>query len=262
LTVNSRIIKTFLQHSPHAVDVPLPNGLRVQILPTIDDLVDARKNQFAAFVASEHLLIVWDDEALNIIPRAKAIEKELMDLVWRTGETEHIEEEDTAAKKRPPVVDTEINGETGEYISKRPTNIQNSVLVSITLLIIAIMLGAGFREIAIEIAVDHGWQRLAFLSLTPVQIFFTLVILALVMAWNFANFTPVLRSSHRRLHCSMHRTNQADERELTLLFCNAASSTRVSTITPHHHTMSSLQRGLGFGHRANSQVSQASHVDI
>jgi hypothetical protein len=179
LTVNSRIIKTFLQHSPEAVDVPLPNGLRIQILPTIADLVNARKSQFAAFVASEHLLVVWDDEASNVIPRAKAVEKELMDLVWRTGKAEDVDEDDVAAaKKGPAVVDTEINEETGEFVSKRPTNIQNSALVGLTMLIITIMLGAGFREIAIEVAVDHGWQRLAFLSLTPVQIFFTLVSLA------------------------------------------------------------------------------------
>ena len=88
MTVNSRIIKTFLQCAPDAVDVPLMNGLRVQILPTIDDLPKARKHQFAAFIASEALLIVWDDEAMNIINRAKAIENELMQLVWKTGEAE------------------------------------------------------------------------------------------------------------------------------------------------------------------------------
>jgi hypothetical protein len=49
------------------------------------------------------------------------------------------------------------------------------VLVGITLSLITIMLGAGCREIAIEIAVDRGWVRLAFLCLTPIQIFFTLV---------------------------------------------------------------------------------------
>ncbi len=64
MTVNSRVIKTFLQWSPEAVDVPLMNGLRVQILATIDDLARARKHQFAAFVASEGLLIVWDDDAV------------------------------------------------------------------------------------------------------------------------------------------------------------------------------------------------------
>ena len=172
MTVNSRIIKTFLQWSPEATDVPLMNGLRVQILPTIDDLPKARKNQFAAFVASEALLIVWDDEAMNIMARAKAIEDELMELVWKTGEPEEEQEE----RKGPAVVECEIDEESGEVKpEKRPTHIQNSVLVGFTLLIITVMLGAGFRAIAIEIAVDHGYTRLAFLALTPVQIFFTLV---------------------------------------------------------------------------------------
>ena len=172
MTVNSRIIKTFLQWSPEATDVPLMNGLRVQILPTIDDLPKARKNQFAAFVASEALLIVWDDEAMNIMARAKAIEDELMELVWKTGEPEGEQEE----RKGPAVVECEIDEESGEIKpEKRPTHIQNSVLVGFTLLIITVMLGAGFRAIAIEIAVDHGYTRLAFLALTPVQIFFTLV---------------------------------------------------------------------------------------
>lgn len=173
MTVNSRIIKTFLQWSPDAVDVPLMNGLRVQILPTVDDLPKARKHQFAAFIASEQLLVVWDDEAMNLIPRAKAIENELMELVWKTGEPE--EEEEMNEKKGPAVVETVINEETGEYVSKRPTNIQNAVLVGLTLIIVVSMLGAGFRQIAIEISIDHGYIRCAFLLLTPIQIFFTLV---------------------------------------------------------------------------------------
>lgn len=173
MTVNSRIIKTFLQWSPDAVDVPLMNGLRVQILPTVDDLPKARKHQFAAFIASEQLLVVWDDEAMNLIPRAKAIENELMELVWRTGDPE--EEEEMNEKKGPAVVETVINEETGEYVSKRPTNIQNSVLVGITLVIVVSMLGAGWRQIAIEIGVDRGYIRCAFLLLTPIQVFFTLV---------------------------------------------------------------------------------------
>ncbi|MCJ1462987.1 hypothetical protein MMC07_001591 [Pseudocyphellaria aurata] len=57
---------------PDAVDVPLMNGLR-----------------FAAFVvASEALLVVWDDDALQSIQRAKAVESEVMELVWKTGEPE------------------------------------------------------------------------------------------------------------------------------------------------------------------------------
>lgn len=174
MTVNSRIIRTFLQWAPDATDVPLKNGLRVQILPTVEDLPKARKNQFAAFLAAEALLVVWDDEPTNIMARASLIEDELMDLVWRTGEPE-TEEEAAEKMKGPQVVSLEIDEESGEEKPEnRPTHIMNGVLVGCTLLIITIMLGAGFRQIAIEVTVDKGYTRIAFLLLTPIQIFFTL----------------------------------------------------------------------------------------
>ena len=174
MTVNSRVIKTFLNWSPDAVDVPLMNGLRIQILPTIEDLPRARKHQFAAFIASDALLVVWDDEALHIMERATQIESELMELVWRTGEP--TEAEEGQAKKGPNVTEIEVDSESGEIIpEKRATHLLNTILVGLTLIIIVVMLGAGFREVAIEIAVDKNMMRLAFLALTPVQIFFTLV---------------------------------------------------------------------------------------
>jgi hypothetical protein len=179
MTVNSRIIRIFLQCAPEATDVPLMNGLRIQILPTIDDLPRARKNQNAAFLAAEALLVIWGDDATGIISQATAIEDELMQLVWKTGEPED-EEEILEKRKGPQVVEVEIDEESGEARpEKRPTHIMNGVLVGFTLLIIVIMLGAGFRQIAIEIMVDKGYTRIAFLVLTPIQIFFTLVCLPL-----------------------------------------------------------------------------------
>ena len=172
MTVSSRIIQTFIQWSPDAVEVPLINGLSIQIVPTMNDLAQARKHQYAAFVASEKLLVVWDDEAMNIIPRAKAIEKELMELVWKSGIT--IEDENHQ-KRSLAVLHSESNEEAGEYASKRSTKILNAVLVSATLVLVTGMLGAGFRQVTIGILIDKGWARLAFLGLTPVQVFFTLV---------------------------------------------------------------------------------------
>ena len=172
MTVNSRVIKTFLAWSPDAVDVPLMNGLRIQILPSLSELPRARKAQCAAFIASDALLVVWDDEPENIMHRAKSIESELMELVWRTGETEVEEGE----KKGPAVAAVEVDPESGEVLpERRATHLQNTVLVALTLVIIVTMLGAGFREVAVEVAVDHGILRLAFLALTPIQVFFTLV---------------------------------------------------------------------------------------
>ncbi|KAK1242663.1 hypothetical protein MKX08_005475 [Trichoderma sp. CBMAI-0020] len=172
MTVNSRVIKTFLQWSPDAVDVPLMNGLRVQILPTIDDLPRARKYQFAAFVASEGLLVVWDDDALHLVARAKAIESELMELVWKRG---NLDEEDSEEKRGPPVAEVEIDEESGEIIpEKRPIHLQNTVLVSLTLALVTVSLGAAWRQLAIEVSVDSTYIRLALVALAPVQVFFTL----------------------------------------------------------------------------------------
>ena len=174
MTVNSRVIKVFLGWSPDAVDVPLMNGLRVQILPTIDDLPRARKHQFAAFIASEALLVVWDDDAMHLIQRAKAIESELMELVWKTGDPE--DEEGGTEKKGPNVAVVEVDEESGAILPQnRPTHLLNTILVGITLILIVTVLGAGFRALAIEIAVDSNYVRLAFVALTPIQVFFTLV---------------------------------------------------------------------------------------
>lgn len=170
MTVNSRVIRTFLQWSPDAVDVPLMNGLRVQILPTIEDLPRARKYQFAAFVASEGLLVVWDDDALHLVQRAKAIESELMELVWKAGN-----DNDDDDEKRVGVAEAEIDEESGEVKPEsRPVHLQNTVLVSLTLILVIVSLGAAWRQLAIEVSVDNNYMRLALVALMPLQIFFTL----------------------------------------------------------------------------------------
>lgn len=187
MTVNSRVIKTFLQWSPDAVDVPLLNGLRIQILPTIEDLPRARKHQFAAFVASEALLVVWDDEALHLVKRAKDIESELMELVWKTGEAE-----DDDGKKEANIAVAEIDEESGEIIpEKRPLHLQNTVLVTLTMILIMTTLGAGARQLAIEVDVDGSYTRLALLALTPVQIFFTLFFGQVIIGCLAQIFGPV-----------------------------------------------------------------------
>ncbi|XMA09031.1 hypothetical protein WAI453_001822 [Rhynchosporium graminicola] len=187
MTVNSRVIKTFLQWSPDAVDVPLLNGLRIQILPTIEDLPRARKHQFAAFVASEALLIVWDDDALHLVDRAKLIESELMELVWKNGPSD-----DDGEKRGPNLAVHEIDEESGEIIpEKRALHLQNTVLVALTLILVITFLGAGARQLAIEVEVDGGYTRLTLLALTPVQVFFTLFFSQVIMGCLAQLFGPV-----------------------------------------------------------------------
>ncbi|RFU31186.1 hypothetical protein B7463_g5182, partial [Scytalidium lignicola] len=187
MTVNSRVIKTFLQWSPDAVDVPLLNGLRIQILPTIEDIPRARKHQFAAFVASEGLLVVWDDDALHLVPRAKAIESELMELVWKSSSSD-----DEEKKGATTVQEIRIDEESGEIIpEERPIHLQNTILVALTLILIFAALGAGFRQLAIEVAIDNSYIRLAFFALTPIQIFFTLFFCQVIIGCLAQLFGPV-----------------------------------------------------------------------
>ncbi|KAH8886396.1 hypothetical protein GQ53DRAFT_658219 [Thozetella sp. PMI_491] len=187
MTVNSRVIKTFLQWSPDAVDVPLMNGLRVQILPTIDDLPRARKHQFAAFVASEGLLVVWDDDALHLVQRAKLIESELMELVWKAGNEEEDDE-----KRGPSPNELEIDEESGEFKpEKRPVHLQNTVLVSLTLILVTVSLGAAFRQLAIEVSVDGSYLRLALVAMFPIQIFFTLFFAQVIVGCLAQIFGPI-----------------------------------------------------------------------
>jgi hypothetical protein len=186
MTVNSRVIKTFLQWSPDAVDVPLLNGLRIQILPTIEDLPRARKHQFAAFIASEALLIVWDDDALHLVERAKLIEAELMELVWNANTND--DDGDKGAKME----DYEIDEESGEIIPhKRPIHLQNTVLVALTIILILTTLGAGGRSLAAEVEVDKSFTRLALLALTPLQVFFTLFFAQVIIGCLAQMFGPV-----------------------------------------------------------------------
>lgn len=183
MTVNSRVIKTFLQWSPDAVDVPLANGLRVQILPTTGDLPRARKNQFAAFVASEALLVVWDDDALHLVERAKAIEEELMQLVWKVAPEEGAEKE--GGQEPADGVDEESG------VEKRPVHLINSVLVAISLALVTVSLGAAWRQLAIQIMVDGSYVRLALAALAPVQIFFTLFFAQVITGCLAQIFGPV-----------------------------------------------------------------------
>ncbi|KAI0384413.1 glycosyl transferase family group 2-domain-containing protein [Hypomontagnella monticulosa] len=190
MTVNSRVIKTFLSWSPDAVDVPLMNGLRIQILPTVDDLARARKHQFAAFVASEALLVVWDDDALHLVQRAQAIESELMELVWQSGDNG----DEEGGEKGPGFVigETELDEESGQIKPEtRPVHLLNTYLVSSVIVLVTVSLGAAWRQLAIEVSVDGSYTRLALIALFPIQVFFSLFFAQVMVGCLAQMFGPI-----------------------------------------------------------------------
>ncbi|KAK5169409.1 uncharacterized protein LTR77_005384 [Saxophila tyrrhenica] len=208
MTINSRVVKILLASSPDASDIPLKNGLRVQVLPNMDVLPYARKAQSAAFIAAEGLLVVWDDDATKLMERGRAIEAELMDLVWKAADP--MKEDESAAgegneKKPPRVTAIEVDDESGEVLpEKRPTHLMNTILVAFTLTLITVMLGAGFRQIALEIKVDKKYARLGFIALAPVQIFFTLFFAQVLIGCIAQLFGPVKQlTTNSRFYSAM-----------------------------------------------------------
>ena len=173
MTVNSVIVEAYLKNNVDAVEVPLQGGQSVQVLASFMDLPRARRHHYAAFIMEQSSLVVWDDEPMNLCSRASDILKKMTQTVWAESEARKATQVETKEMSSEVV---EVDPESGQLpLQKRQTVLLNTTYVSLTLILVIAVLGAGARELAIEIAVDGKYTRLAFLALTPIQVFFTLV---------------------------------------------------------------------------------------
>ncbi|KAK6607980.1 hypothetical protein H4I96_04215 [Botrytis cinerea] len=87
MTVNTRVIKIFLARQ-HADYVPLSDGLRLQVLPTVEYLPRCQKHHFGAFIQDQQILIVWDDDPKHLLKRAEYIERSLLEMIWADDDEE------------------------------------------------------------------------------------------------------------------------------------------------------------------------------
>ena len=181
MTIHSQVISSYLQSMPNATELPLLNGLAVQVVPTVEDLARARVNHFAAVIASEARLVVWDDDAVNMLSRAKTIEWELMQLLWTSNPFRDSKMVSVRGSKIDlNISEKEIQDSDSEEMAApkpRPTIFINTVLVSISLCCIIATLGLGLRQLIIELQIEMGYApnpfiRFAFLAFTPIWMFF------------------------------------------------------------------------------------------
>ena len=165
MTVNTRVIKMFLWQNNRAY-VPLQGGLRLQVLPSMDYLPRCQKHQFAAFIADQGVLVVWDDEPRHILDRAMKIEKALMDVIWTgdSGKTGN----GTAATTPGSDSGDEKNMEKGSQEKRRRIVLMMPAISSATFACTLTAIAAGYRWITIEILYDGNFLRLLFiLALWP-----------------------------------------------------------------------------------------------
>ena len=177
MTVNTRVIKLFLrrQDLPY---VPLQDGLRLQILPNITYLPTCQKHHFAAFIQDASILVVWDDEPKHLLARAHNIELQLMAMIWDDSNNY-----DEKANKSQSVLVNEVppEGSSGdvayeEQLEKpRKIVLIQSVATALTLILLIGAISSGWRQVVIELVIDHNWIRLAFIVVVPLQCWLALV---------------------------------------------------------------------------------------
>lgn len=178
MTVNTRVIHLILQRHD-LVHIDLREGLRVQILPNIMCLANGQRHQNAAFIKDHAILVVWADSPQEVISRAEYIEAQMMEIFAR-GLDPYDEKSaggiivtELPAGAEP--VEGEIPREDGLSEGPRKIMLNQAVLTAITLVLIIAALGTGWRQMAIETAVDHSYLRMAFFIVVPLQVWLALV---------------------------------------------------------------------------------------
>lgn len=180
MTVNTSVIRTIMQHD-EVQFVPLPNGLRLQVLQSIPYLATCSIHQNAAFIHDQGLLIVWAENPRECAKRAEDIEEQLIQVFSHgmSGFDEKGAEKEEVIVTQAPADDLDAESgvarENGFNDPPRRIKLNQAILCGATLFLIIAALGSGWRQIAIEVTVDSGWIRLAFVAVMPLQIWLALV---------------------------------------------------------------------------------------
>jgi hypothetical protein len=264
MTVNTRVIRILL-HANTLPFIEIQEGLRIQVLPNMTYLPNCQKHQFAAFIADCGMLVVWDDEPKKILGRVERLEAAVLKMIW--GNESAYPEEMPPDKKEVYISTDEVNGDP-ESLEEKPRKLVliQPVLSAFTLFLAFTALGAGYREVALEVATDHSYLRVLFvLSIIP-QFWLSLVrvIATSPLTFQITYTLLVLLSSLSRQRCSNHRTDWPNEPKLQIIFRNRASTAerRPRTTSTCHYSMSSLQRRPPLCHRTDSSLDQGRHIHV
>ncbi|KAM3075073.1 hypothetical protein ACMFMG_007469 [Clarireedia jacksonii] len=177
MTVTTRVIQIFLARQESEY-VPLANGLRLQVLPSVEYLARCQKHHFGAFIQNQQILLVWDDQAKHILDRAEYFERSLMDMIWAEGE-EEVDENKNGGQAAFEEVGDKYDEEGVQQ--PRKTILINPIMVGLTLALLFAALGLGWRNLGLEVAADGNYTRLALLVVTPCQIFVSLFFMQIIV---------------------------------------------------------------------------------
>ncbi|CAI6342568.1 unnamed protein product [Periconia digitata] len=172
MTVNTRVIKLLLARNEQPW-VQINKGLRLQIIPDITSLPYCQKYQSAAFVASSQLLLVWEDDPKSLLDRAQYIQDNLMKMIWGKDQA-NLEGDGIQETKLENEEWREVLEDGPQTPEERPLILVQAFSAALTVALVLAALGSGWRQIAIEIAIDRNFYRLLLLLSTVPQIWLAL----------------------------------------------------------------------------------------
>lgn len=131
--------------------------LTCQVLDTVSQLANARKNQYAAFIREECVLVVWADNVENLVPTARRLEECLVNFIWSgdksaksglraplTGPIDSLHATPSNLSGRE--VEDPERAMMLEMRKKRPVQLISPVVSGTALGVTTVLLGLGVRE--------------------------------------------------------------------------------------------------------------------
>lgn len=176
MTITSRAVETYLSIHPHSTTIPLADGGQLQMLGTLDDLPNARRYHYAAYIRSEGYLLVWGEDPMTLPTKASEIEQGLMRMLWTGGANDSQDFEKEAMKKVDVTVEAvDIDTAETQTVQPRQRNLQHACMISIVLGLCVVIVGLSLRTLVHETAIDHTYTRFALCAILPIIIFFSMV---------------------------------------------------------------------------------------
>ncbi|KAL7418822.1 hypothetical protein Q5752_006506 [Cryptotrichosporon argae] len=187
------VFRNYLDVNPDLYELFIDADTRIQVLDTISDISAARKNQYAAFVRDEGVLVVWADDVGEVIPAAKWLDGALVAFVWsvesdvprlgyhsaagslynleKVAEEVEDKEGNIAAPAADDHVEDPVRFELESSRKARPRVMIAPVLAGIGAAGAISLMGLGLRSLVIRYIYDGDASRFALAAVLPLLLF-------------------------------------------------------------------------------------------
>ncbi|KAK4689791.1 hypothetical protein P7C73_g331, partial [Tremellales sp. Uapishka_1] len=162
-------------------ELVIDENTRIQILDNVEGLARARKHQYAAFIRSESVLVVWADHVENVIPAAEALEEALIQFIWR-GEEENMkmnqalvadlreaaeEHEDTKVEEENMDPEDVEMRQVKRQWKERPVMLIAPMMDGLSMIFCMALIALGLRILIKEATLDGKYMRFALFVFAP-----------------------------------------------------------------------------------------------